>query len=69
MKSKSKELSFDGQKVYVGIDVHLKNWRVTILLEHISHKTFSQEKRLVLYSISLAILNSTHCNVYSNNVV
>ncbi len=43
MKSKSKELSFDGQKVYVGIDVHLKNWRVTILLEHISHKTFSQD--------------------------
>lgn len=43
MKSKSTVLDFHGQKVYVGIDVHLKNWKVTILLEELTHKTFSQD--------------------------
>lgn len=41
MSSKSKQLDFQGQNVYIGLDVHLKNWKATILLEQISHKTFS----------------------------
>lgn len=45
MKGKSKELTFEGQKVFAGIDVHLTSWRVTILLEHLTHKTFSQDPR------------------------
>lgn len=36
------ELNFEGQNIYVGIDVHLRSWSVTILTEHLSHKTFSQ---------------------------
>ena len=36
------ELNFAGQNIYVGIDVHLKNWNVTILTEHLHHKTFTQ---------------------------
>ena len=36
------ELNFSGQKIYVGIDVHLKSWSVTILTEHLHHKTFTQ---------------------------
>lgn len=32
-----------GQNVYVGIDAHLKSWKVTILLEHSDFKTFSQD--------------------------
>jgi len=43
MSSKSRQLDFHGQNIYVGIDAHLKNWGVTILLENISHKTFSMD--------------------------
>jgi len=43
MESKSKELDFQGQNIYAGIDAHLKNWRVTIMLEHTTYKTFSMD--------------------------
>ena len=26
-----KELNFEGQNIYIGIDVHLKTWHVSIL--------------------------------------
>lgn len=42
MQEQRKELSFKGESIYVGIDVHLKSWSVTILTEHSHHKTFSQ---------------------------
>lgn len=29
----SKELNFDGQNIYIEIDVHLKTWNVTILTQ------------------------------------
>ena len=41
-KSKSTTISFKGQNIYVGIDVHLKSWKVTILVNDMEHKTFSQ---------------------------
>ena len=28
-----KEINFEGQNIYVGIDVHLKTWHVTIITE------------------------------------
>ena len=37
-----KELSFKGQKVFIGIDVHKKSWTVTVLLEIGAPKTFTQ---------------------------
>ncbi len=42
MRLQSNELNFEGQNIYVGIDVHLKSWTVTILTERLHHKTFSQ---------------------------
>lgn len=42
MLMQRKELNFSGQKIYVGIDVHLKSWSVTVLTEHLHHKTFTQ---------------------------
>jgi transposase len=36
------KLNFKGQNIYVGIDVHLKSWSVTVLLEDLLLKTFSQ---------------------------
>lgn len=42
MRTQSNELDFTGQNIYVGFDVHLKSWRVTIMTEHLTHKTFTQ---------------------------
>ena len=36
------KLDFSNQTIFVGIDVHLKQWKVTILGQHCSFKTFSQ---------------------------
>lgn len=33
---------FTNQNIYVGFDVHLKSWKVTIMTEKLLHKTFSQ---------------------------
>jgi transposase len=42
MRTQINKLDFTGQNIYVGFDVHLKSWRVTIMTEHLTHKTFSQ---------------------------
>jgi len=39
--SKYKNISFDDAHFFIGIDTHLKNWRVTIRLNHIELKTYS----------------------------
>ncbi len=43
MQTKITTINFKGQKVYAGIDVHLKNWIVTVMVEDRVHKTFSQD--------------------------
>lgn len=48
MQQKDNKLRFEGQSIFIGIDVHLKSWTVTILLEHSSHKTFSQDPEAVV---------------------
>lgn len=35
-------IKFEGQEFFIGIDVHKKNWTVTIRLNHMELKTFSQ---------------------------
>ncbi len=45
MSGKSKQINFQGQKVYTGIDVTFKEWVITIMLEEITHKTFSIEPK------------------------
>ncbi len=42
MHSKIKKISFKGQNIYIGIDVHFKSWVITIMVGNISYKTFSQ---------------------------
>jgi transposase len=42
MQTQRKELNFEGQNIFVGIDVHLKSWNVSIFTEDLYHKTFSQ---------------------------
>lgn len=38
---KNNQLDFSGQTVYVGIDVHKKNWQITIMLNGMKLKAFS----------------------------
>ena len=52
MPIQSNKLDFSNQNVYVGFDVHLKNWKVSIMVNDIHHKTFSQNpspEQLVRY--------------------
>ncbi len=37
-----KELDFSGKIIYVGLDVHRKDWKVCILLEELMYKQFCQ---------------------------
>ena len=43
MQTQSNKIDFNGQHIYVGIDVHLKSWKVTIMTEKLPFKTFSQD--------------------------
>lgn len=42
MQTQRTQLDFKGQNIFVGIDVHLKSWTVTILTQELVHKTFNQ---------------------------
>jgi transposase len=42
MQTQRTGIDFKGQNIFVGIDVHLKSWAVTILTESLTHKTFTQ---------------------------
>ncbi len=43
MKREFKTISFKGQSIYCGIDVHLKSWTVTVIVGEVLYKTFSQD--------------------------
>lgn len=43
MPVQNNKLDFSNQNVYVGFDVHLKDWKVSVLVDEIHHKTFSQD--------------------------
>jgi len=42
MQTQRKELNFNGQNIYPGIDGHLKSWQVSVMIENIMFKTFVQ---------------------------
>jgi transposase len=42
MNTQSKQIDFNGQNFYCGIDTHKKNWTVTIETDEIALQTFSQ---------------------------
>jgi transposase len=41
MKKISKH-GFEGQQIYVGMDIHKKSWSISIFTEEVEHKTFTQ---------------------------
>jgi transposase len=66
MQAQNSELSFKGQSIFVGIDVHLKSWTVTILTESLFHKTFTQPaSHLVLHNyLTKHFPQATYYSVY-----
>jgi len=42
MQTQRNELNFRGQSIYVGIDVHKKDWKVSIQSESLTYRTFTQ---------------------------
>lgn len=40
---KINKLDFSGQAIFVGIDIHKKNWSVCIMTEEIEHKVFTMD--------------------------
>jgi transposase len=45
MQEKISKKTFEGQSIYVGIDVHKKDWKVTIMTAELLYKTFSAVPR------------------------
>jgi transposase len=45
MLTQSNKIDFKGQKIFAGFDVHLNRWKVTIMTEELTHKTFSQDPK------------------------
>jgi transposase len=50
MQTQRKELNFEGQNIFVGIDAHLKSWNVSIFTENLHHKTFNQPAKAEVLS-------------------
>ena len=45
MQVESKKLDFEGQHIFVGLDVAKKSWKVCILTKNFEHKLFTQPPR------------------------
>ncbi len=45
---KSTNLSFSGQRFYIGLDVHKKNWSVTVRMNNMELKTFSMDPKPIM---------------------
>jgi transposase len=45
METQSNKIDFSNQNIYVGFDVHLNSWKVTILTDEVAVKTFSQDPK------------------------
>jgi hypothetical protein len=38
----TKKIDFTGKSLFIGLDVHKKSWSVTIVVDGIEHRTFTQ---------------------------
>lgn len=66
-KVSENQLSFAGQNIYVGLDVHLSSWSVTILTDHIVCRTFTVSRNSSALKVntddkSFASVLSRHLN-------
>ena len=66
MKAQKKQLDFKGQKLFIGIDVHLNQWTVTIRTQELVLKTFSMEPspQKLMAHLHKNYPNTTYYSVY-----
>ena len=66
MQTQRRELNFEGQNVFTGIDVHLKSWTVSIFTEELFHKKFTQPPQVDLLRnyLDRNFPNATYYSVY-----
>jgi transposase len=66
MQNKFKQLDFSNQKIFVGIDVHKKSWKVSVLHDQSFQKTFSQDPDpVILYNyLSRSYPGATYYSAY-----
>jgi len=56
MQTQSNKLNFEGQKIFIGMDVHKKDWKVSIRSEELTYKTFTQKPS------AIELVNHLHRN-------
>ena len=61
MQTQRKELNYEGQNIFVGLDVHLKSWNTSIYTDSLHHKTFSGPPK------PEALLEYLNCNFPNGN--
>jgi transposase len=61
---KTKQLDFSGQDIFIGLDTHLKDWRVSIMVGGKSFKTFSQDPQPKVL-LNYLTKNFPNANYYS----
>jgi transposase len=66
MQKKGNKISFKGQRVYIGIDVHLKSWTITVIVEEVIYKSFSQDPNasVLLNYLKNKFPDATYYSVY-----
>ena len=66
MQTQINKNAFKGKKIYVGIDVHKRSWKVTIMLDEITHKTFSQgpEAKILVDYLRHNLPGGTYLSAY-----
>ena len=43
MQTQRNKLNFEGQKIFIGMHVHKKDWKVSIRSQELTYKTFTQK--------------------------
>lgn len=66
MQTQRRELNFKGQNVFIGIDVHLKSWTVSLFTDELFHKKFNQPPRadVLRNYLDRNFPNATYYSVY-----
>lgn len=62
----TKKEAYQGEQIYIGIDVHKKNWSVCILGERLEHKTYSQppEPEVLIHYLQRHFPEATYHSAY-----
>lgn len=66
MQTQRRELNFKGQNVFIGIDLHLLSWTVSIFTERLFHKKFNQPPQadILRKYLDRNFPNATYYSVY-----